>query len=276
MPVLLAGGDAEGRALSKIPRLLGCRPDSRRRRTLTAFDHIAIAAHRIADAPDFIVGALGGRSGFGGPSPGYCWWHWDFPDAGRIEVLEPDGPASGFLHRFLKSRGPGIHHVTFRVSSLGETCARAESHGYEIVGFRASTAHWKEAFLHPKQAMGIVVQLVEVAERDTQEPSPGIPPPQAPAERPPQPVHVLGVRMVAKQRERALVQWGEVLAARVEESGDELRFHWNGSSMCVVVTLDPSAEDHAQAIELRAAPGAVPPALPEGPHPLLGARFVLA
>ncbi len=224
------------------------------------------------------MGALGGRSGFGGPSPGYRWWHWDFPDGGRIEVLEPDGPPSGFLHRFLKSRGPGLHHVTFKVPSLDETCARAESHGYEIVGFRDPSAHWREAFLHPKQAMGIVVQLIEVAEHDAEQPSSGVARSDAPAEPPgpPRPVHVVGVRMVARQRERALVQWGEVLAARVDESDDELCFHWDGSSMRVAVTLDPSAEDHSQAIELRAAPGAAPPALPEGPHPLLGACFVLA
>ena len=268
----MRGGDV--RRL-KIPRLLGWRPDLERDPILTAFDHIAIAAQRIADAPDFIVGALGGRSGFGGPSPGYRWWHWDFPKTARIEVIEPDGPPLGFLHRFLKSRGPGLHHVTFKVPSLGETCALAESHGYEIVGFRDSSAHWKEAFLHPRQAMGIVVQLVEVAERDGEAPPARMPAPAEPP-GPPRPVHVVGVRVVAKQRERALVQWGKVLAARVEVSGDELCFHWNGSSMRVAVTLDPSAEDHSQAIELRAASGAAPPALPEGPHPLLGARFVLA
>ena len=239
--------------------------------SLTEFDHIAIAAHRIADAPDFLVGALGGRSGFGGPSPGYRWWHWDFPEGGRIEVLEPDGPPSGFLHRFLKSRGPGLHHLTFNVPSLGETCRRAEAHGYDIVGFRASTSHWREAFLHPKQAMGIVVQLVEVGERDGEHPHPGIPAPLEPDDPPP-PVSVTGVRMIASRRDRALVQWGEILAAQVEERSDELVFRWNGRSMRVAVTLDASAEDRCQAIELRTSR---PLTLPEGPHPVLGARFAL-
>ncbi len=99
------------------------------------FDHIALGAPRIADAPAFIAGELDGESGYGGPSGAYGFWHWDFPGPGRIEVIEPDGPPGGFVHRFLERQGPGIHHVTFKVPSLHESCERAESLGYSIVGY---------------------------------------------------------------------------------------------------------------------------------------------
>ena len=98
------------------------------------FDHIAIATHRMADAPAVLVGVLGGTpTGDGGPSGAYTWGHWRFAGGGRLEILEPLG-ADGFLHRFLATRGPGIHHVTFRVPSLAEACERAGAHGLRIVG----------------------------------------------------------------------------------------------------------------------------------------------
>ena len=125
------------------------------------FDHIAIATHRMADAPAVLVGALGGTpTGDGGPSGAYTWGHWRFAGGGRLEILEPLG-ADGFLHRFLATRGPGIHHVTFRVPSLAEACERAVAHGLRIVGRDESDPAWAEAFLHPKEALGLVVQLAE-------------------------------------------------------------------------------------------------------------------
>src|SRR3989442_12626720 len=78
----------------------------------------------------------------------------------------PTYGADGFLHRFLARRGPGVHHVTFLVPSLAAACARAEAEGYEIVGRDESDSGWMTAFLHPKQALGIVVQLAQSAGRE--------------------------------------------------------------------------------------------------------------
>ncbi len=235
-----------------------------------AFDHIAMATHRIADAPAFLVGALGGQSGFGGPSGPYRWWHWDYAGGGRLEVLEPDGPPGGFVHRFLQRNGPGIHHVTFKVPSLQASCARASEHGYEIVGYNDANTHWREAFLHPKQAMGIVVQMVESqpregdhehhrAERAFSEPS-----------SPPPPVRVVGLRLRTGDRERARRQWGEVLGAETIEGPDELLFTWPGSGMRIAVAVERGASDCSEAIEISAER---PVPLPEGEHPLLGTEF---
>jgi hypothetical protein len=232
------------------------------------FDHIALATHRIADAPGFLVGELGGVSGFGGPSGPYRWWHWDYAGGGRIEVLEPDGPPGGFVHRFLESRGPGIHHTTFKVPSLDETCSRAKGLGYEIVGYDDRDPRWKEAFLHPKQAMGIVVQLVETHFEGDEEPRWGEPPPE-PASPPPA-VSVVGVRMRTADRERAVRQWGELIGGDLDEAPGEVRFRWPGSAMRVAVTLERGSADVSEAIELRADR---PLSLPEGPHPVLGAVF---
>src|SRR5215813_8639430 len=115
---------------------------------------------RMADAPAVLVGQLGGAPAHGGSSPRYRFGQWRFEGGGRVEVLEPAG-RDGFLARFLEARGAGIHHVTFRVPSLADACARARARGYDIVGRDESDPEWKEAFLHPKQALGIVVQFAE-------------------------------------------------------------------------------------------------------------------
>ena len=233
------------------------------------FDHIAIAVPRLADAPAFLVGELGGTPAHGGTAGAYTFGQWRFRDGGRLEILEPRG-ADGFLHRFLAQRGPGIHHVTFLVPSLREACDRAGAHSYTIVGYDDSDVRWQEAFLHPKQALGIVVQLAA--------PQPGsgdagrrrwVAPPGPP--KPPPPVTVLGLRMVARSRARAETQWGRVLGGEASEgAAGVVTYRWPGSPMRIVVEVDPARDEGPMAIELE---GVRALALSAGPHPVLGAVF---
>jgi methylmalonyl-CoA/ethylmalonyl-CoA epimerase len=234
-------------------------------------DHVAIGAPRINDAPDFLVGELGGKSGYGGPAGEYRFWHWDYPGIGRIEVIEPMGPPGGFVHRFLERQGPGIHHVTFMVPSLSAICERAAALGYRIVGYEDSNPGWREAFLHPKEAMGIVVQMVEAGNDapEGEHPGWGEAPPEPDIAAPP--VNVVGVRMRTSSRERAMRQWKELLEAHCEQSDDELLFTWPDSGMRIAVSVEPGVEDASVCIELRADR---PLGLPDSPHPILGTLFV--
>jgi methylmalonyl-CoA/ethylmalonyl-CoA epimerase len=231
-------------------------------------DHVAIAITRMADAPAVLVGLLGGRPAYGGSSPMYRFGQWRFAGGGRIEVLEPTG-ADGFLHRFLRERGPGIHHMTFRVPSLRDACERARAHGYTVVGYDDSDPDWKEAFLHPRQALGIVVQLAESSYSSGDGPEGWTPPPGPPD--PPPPVTIVGLRMVARSQERARRQWAAILDGRCAEgSAGELIYRWSGSPLRLAVEIDPSREEGPVAIEY-ATERVV--ALPEGRHPVLGAVF---
>jgi catechol 2,3-dioxygenase-like lactoylglutathione lyase family enzyme len=232
------------------------------------FDHIAIAAHRMADAPAVLVGALGGTpTGDGGPSGPYTWSQWGFAGGGRLEILEPLG-ADGFLHRFLATRGSGIHHVTFRVPSLAEACDRAVAHGFRIVGHDDSDPGWAEAFLHPKEALGIVVQLAE--SRVTGDaPRRPFAAPAGPAD-PPAAVTVLGLRMRARSAERAGTLWGAVLQGRRDAAARPLVYRWPGSPMRIAVDCDAGADEGPLAVEF-ASVRAVD--LPDTPHPTLGTVF---
>jgi methylmalonyl-CoA/ethylmalonyl-CoA epimerase len=234
------------------------------------FDHIAIALHRMADAPAFLVGELGGEPK-GGRMGGdaFSWGVWRFDGGGRIEILEPFG-RNGFLHRFLAQRGPGIHHVTFKVPSLDEILERARAHGYTPVGRDDSDPYWKEGFLHPKESLGIVVQLAEAHRLPPGTPSrPWSPPPGL--ANPPPPVTVLGLRMRASSPERAQRQWEAVLQGQPSPGPKgEVVYRWPGSPMRSAVEVDPAGPEGPIAIEV-ATPR--PLKLPKGPHPVLGTPF---
>src|SRR5712691_1864721 len=197
--------------------------------TPVRFDHIAIGVPRIAEVPAFLEGTLGGVARYGRSTGGaFIWTVWRFEGGGRIEILEPFGK-DGFLHRFLAQRGPGIHHVTFKVPSLDEICERARGHGYTPVGRDESDPSWKEAFLHPKQALGIVVQLAESRSAPPPDPPPSIPPGLP---DPPPPVSIVGLRLRAHSRDRAVAQWREVFQGEVGKTPEDgLVFRWSGSGL---------------------------------------------
>lgn len=234
------------------------------------FDHIAIGVPRAADAAPFLAGTLGGLPDAGQPSGVFTWGTYRFEGGGSIELIEPLG-ADGFLHRFLAERGPGIHHLTFKVPSLDDVCARAEAAGYGIVGRDDSDPEWKEAFLHPKQALGIVVQFAQPGP-PAGPPLPSTPPPAVAS--PPPPVTVVGLRMRCQSRERAVTQWTTVLQGRMAEGPrGGLRFRWPGSPMRLAVEIDPVQPEGPLAIELQS-PRRL--AVPAGAHPILGAVFETA
>ena len=83
-----------------------------------ALDHIALGLARIADGVLFLAGVLGGRFTDGGPSGNFTGGQWAFADGERLELIEPLGEPGGFMHRFLDARGPGVHHVTFKVADI--------------------------------------------------------------------------------------------------------------------------------------------------------------
>ena len=129
--------------------------------------HIAVAAERRADLAQRYVHDLGGRQGPEGPSPGFYWSQVNYANGMVLEMLEPrNHEENDFLRRFLDRNGPGPHHLTFTVPDFAVALEAARGAGYEPVGVNDSDPGWKEAFLHPKDAPGVVVQLAESHEDD--------------------------------------------------------------------------------------------------------------
>jgi methylmalonyl-CoA/ethylmalonyl-CoA epimerase len=227
-------------------------------------DHLALGMYSPAPAGLFFERVLGGaKAGGAGDHPPFGFAQWVFAGGARVEVIYPVGDG-GFLQRFLARGGPRVHHVTFKVSDLDAMLERTNALGYDIASLDRSDWYWQEAFLHPKQAQGIVVQLVEHHARpDGWDPAAAQPGPGA--------ARVLGPRLVARSAELARRQWSELLGGRETRSDTGLAFAWPESPLVIHVDVDAELEPGPRQIEVSAATRL---ALPPGVVPELGARFV--
>ena len=79
-----------------------------------------------------------------------------------VELLEPSDPASP-VAKFLAKRGPGIHHICYRVLDLNAALDRCKAAGYHLVDEkpRLGAGGRRIAFLHPKSTNGILLELTE-------------------------------------------------------------------------------------------------------------------
>jgi methylmalonyl-CoA/ethylmalonyl-CoA epimerase len=80
----------------------------------------------------------------------------------EIELLEPRDPASP-IAKFLERRGPGIHHICYRVPDLDQALDACRRAGYRLVDEqpRLGAAGCRIAFIHPKSTAGILIELTE-------------------------------------------------------------------------------------------------------------------
>jgi catechol 2,3-dioxygenase-like lactoylglutathione lyase family enzyme len=128
----------------------------------TVLDHVAIGTRALKDGWDLFGGLLGGSWVYGGDSPGFWWGQLRFRTGPKVELLTPTGgPDAAFLERFLAARGAGPHHLNFIVPDINATLSRVRAVGIEPVQISLSSQTWKEAFLRPRDAYGIVIQVAE-------------------------------------------------------------------------------------------------------------------
>jgi catechol 2,3-dioxygenase-like lactoylglutathione lyase family enzyme len=231
-------------------------------------DHIAFGVPDVAPVAELLAGHLGGRERSSGPGNGFVFWQWEFARGAAIEIIVPDGPPDGFLHRFIAARGPGPHHVTFKVPDIHAAADRARAMGYVLTGFDDRWPAWKEVFLHPKSAQGIVVQLAEVHPELEPDAETGdlVRPPFPVTRVAPDTVSVVGLLLSSRSEERARRQWQTLLGGALTRERDRLVFGWPESPLRIAVRIQPDAEEGPIALELAARRRL---ALPEGPHPAL-------
>ncbi len=81
---------------------------------------------------------------------------------GSIELIEPRSSTSP-VGRFLKSRGPGVHHVAYRVSDLRATLQDLNTRGFQLIDEepRLGARGHLVAFVHPKSTGGTLIELVQ-------------------------------------------------------------------------------------------------------------------
>ena len=130
---------------------------------IKGIDHIGIAVKSIDEAKKFWVDTLGmklsrieevldqkARVAFltaGGTT---------------IELIEPTSPNSP-VQRFIEKRGEGLHHLTLQTDNLAERLKKLKTDGVNLIDEkpRIGAGGAKIAFLHPKSAHGVLVELCE-------------------------------------------------------------------------------------------------------------------
>ncbi len=82
----------------------------------------------------------------------------------RVELLESTDP-EGPVGRFLASKGEGIHHLAFQVDDLDATLDQIKGAGLRLIDQtpRSGAHGTRVAFVHPRSAQGVLLELVEKA-----------------------------------------------------------------------------------------------------------------
>lgn len=86
-----------------------------------------------------------------------------------IELLEATGENSP-VAKFLRKRGPGIHHVCFAVPDLEAALADLSARGYRLLHSKPvpGAGGKRVAFLHPEAGQGVLIELTEVPAKEPQ------------------------------------------------------------------------------------------------------------
>jgi len=125
-------------------------------------DHVSFAVKDFDKAEQFFTKLLGLVAGGAGEdnSARYKFQIYSAGDLSRVELIAPTGNKS-FLEPFLKEREGGVHHITFQVPDIKAARRYLDSINIPFFGFNDSFENWKELFIHPKDAFGVLIQFAE-------------------------------------------------------------------------------------------------------------------
>ncbi len=123
--------------------------------------HIGVAVDSIEAAVPFYRDVLGLQPGPPEEADGARIVSLPFGPS-EVELLEPQSAESP-IAKFLAKRGPGIHHVCYRVPDLDRALAACAAAGYRLVDQvpRLGAGGHRIAFIHPKSTAGILIELTE-------------------------------------------------------------------------------------------------------------------
>src|SRR5437588_8461410 len=84
---------------------------------------------------------------------------------GHVELLEPLG-ADTPVGKFLARKGPGLHHVAYRVADVEATLSSLAAAGLRLIDERPRTGirGSRVAFVHPASTGGVLTEIVQPAE----------------------------------------------------------------------------------------------------------------
>jgi methylmalonyl-CoA/ethylmalonyl-CoA epimerase len=136
----------------------------------TAIDHVGVAVPDLDEAIEFYSATYGMRLVHEevNEEQGVREAMMAVGDSGScIQLLAPLNEEST-IAKFLGRSGPGIQQLAYRVTDLDAVSATLRERGLRLLYDepRRGTAHSRVNFIHPKDAGGILVELVEPASGD--------------------------------------------------------------------------------------------------------------
>lgn len=126
-------------------------------------DHIGIAVQNVSDALKFFEYALGMTLDHVASEEGGKTDVAFLPVGGsEVELVQTQDPESG-LGKFLAKRGEGIHHICFEVDDIQAALARLRENGAQLIDEtpRVNARGMRYAFIHPKSAHGVLIELYQ-------------------------------------------------------------------------------------------------------------------
>ena len=153
---------------SSVLRVVGLASRGMLRAMLDAtVDHVSIAVRDMRTAIPFYTETLGAAFLFAGErkDQGFRWSQFRFPGGGKVELVTPSS-SDGFVARFLERRGEGVHHVTLKVPDIEAAIAHLVRREVPLFNVSTDRPDWKEAFIHPKDANGTLIQLAQARMSD--------------------------------------------------------------------------------------------------------------
>ena len=83
---------------------------------------------------------------------------------GEVELVQPTDPESG-LAKYLEKRGEGMHHLCIEVDNIDRILDDLKAKKVRLINEEALTLPGRKmAFIHPKAANGVLIELYELVE----------------------------------------------------------------------------------------------------------------
>ena len=129
----------------------------------THVDHLGFAVRDIAEAVEFYSRAFGIAE----------WERIAMPERHMavavarvgdtlLELIAPTSEEAAFA-KFLRERGPGMHHIAYRVDDIAAALIEVKARGVQLIDEqpRPGMHDTLTAFLHPKSTLGVLIELVQ-------------------------------------------------------------------------------------------------------------------
>jgi methylmalonyl-CoA epimerase len=131
-----------------------------------ALDHVGIAVHSIDESLPLFESITGGK-GYGRETVETQGVEVVFigQGDGRLELLAPTREDSA-VAKFLAKRGPGMHHLCYRVADVQAELDRYRDSGAQLIDQhpRTGAAGHLVAFVHPKSTGGVLTELLQASD----------------------------------------------------------------------------------------------------------------